>query len=220
MDVALIRPEYEIFLRKASALLPGTLFLQNSRTDPLFPQLYSKLRRNGTSYVEQRMAHLPIHHGIFIDIFPLDGLPENRLKAWWVNQQVRMAKLKLLCAYGAGGNWKEQMIRRTGRMLGWHRHMQRTIQRAEKVISAYDPRTAACWCCYGNWRVSRDCVPKEQYGNGEPALFEGLPVRIPSCSNDYLTRCYGDWQADLPVHEQHGRAAAIDLHSDRLWRQP
>ena len=69
MDVALLRPEYERFLREAPSLLPNDLFLQNARTDPAFPQLYSKIRKNGTSFIEERAAHLPIQ---------ASASPENR----------------------------------------------------------------------------------------------------------------------------------------------
>jgi len=219
VDVALIRPEYEQFLREAPALLPDHLFIQNARTDPAFPQLYSKIRQNGTSFVEERAAHLPIHHGIYIDLFPLDGLPENRLAAWLIQQKMRLCKLHLLCAYGRGGSRKEQLIHRVGRMLGWHRRTDRIIRRTDKAIAAYDPSACALWCCHGNWRVSRDCVPREQYGEGMTVLFEGIQMRIPTQYDAYLTQRYGDWRSDLPDHEKHGRKAAIDPHSDRLWRR-
>lgn len=220
MDVALIRPEYERFLQEAPALLPSDLFLQNTRTDPAFPQLYSKLRRNGTSFIEERAAHLPIHHGIYIDLFPLDGLTENPLAAWLVRQRMRLCKLQLLCAYGRGGSRREQLIRQFGRMLGWHRRTARVILRTERLISQYDISASDDWCCHGNWRVRQDCVPKAQYGKGLCALFEGMEVRIPERYDDYLTQRYGDWRSDLPVHQRHGRTAVIDLHSDHLWRKP
>lgn len=219
VDVALIRPEYERFLREAPSLLPKDLFLQNARTDPAFPQLYSKIRKNGTSFVEERAAHLPIHHGIYIDLFPLDGMPENRLAAWFVEQQLRVCKLHLLCAYGKGGSRKEQLIHRFGRLLGWHKHTNRIIGRTERRMAACDPAAAKQWCCHGNWRVSRDCAPKAQYGKGKTMLFEGVPMRVPAQYDEYLTQRYGDWRSDLPAHEKHGRQAVIDTHSDLLWRK-
>lgn len=218
VDVALIRPEYERFLKEAPALLPKELFLQNARTDPAFPQLYSKIRKNGTSFVEDRAAHLPIHHGIYIDLFPLDGMPENKLSVWLNKQRLRICKLHLVCAYGKGGSRKEQLIHRFGRMLGWHRHTDRIILRTEKAIAAYDPAVCTLWCCHGNWRVSRDCVPKTQYGEGKSVCFEGVLMRVPTRYEDYLTQRYGNWRSDLPAHEKHGRQAVIDTHSDRLWR--
>lgn len=79
IDVALYREDYEIFCAHAAALLPEHLFVQNYRTDPAFPAIYSKLRDSNTTYIEKSARHLPIHHGIFIDVFPLDGYPDGRL---------------------------------------------------------------------------------------------------------------------------------------------
>lgn len=220
LDIALPRPEYECFLREAPALLPDDLFVQNARTDPAFPQLYSKLRKNGTAFIEARAAHLPIHHGIYIDLFPLDGIPQSKPAAWILHQRMRLCRLKLLCAYGKGGSRKERALRRLGRMLGWHRRTAQTILHAERLISRYDASVSLLWCCHGNWRVSHDCVPTAQYGDGHPALFEGMTARIPAQFDSYLTQRYGDWRAELPADQKHGRAAVIDLHSDRLWRQP
>lgn len=42
IDVALYREDYEIFCAHAAALLPEHLFVQNDRTDPAFPAIYSK----------------------------------------------------------------------------------------------------------------------------------------------------------------------------------
>lgn len=75
MDLAMLRPEYEVFLAQAPDLLPAHIFLQNYKTDPAFPAIYSKLRYSGTAYIEKAARKLAMHHGIFIDLFPLDGYP-------------------------------------------------------------------------------------------------------------------------------------------------
>ena len=51
MDIAMLRPDYEVFLAQAPALLPGHIFLQNYKTDPAFPAIYSKLRLSGTLFL-------------------------------------------------------------------------------------------------------------------------------------------------------------------------
>ena len=41
-------------------------------------------------------------------------------------------------------------------------------------------------------------LPKEYYGDGASAVFEGMEVKVPSMTDEYLTHKYGDWRADLP----------------------
>ena len=81
LDIGLLRPDYEIFVREAKRLLPDNYFLQNYRTDPAFPQVFSKIRDSRTTFIEKSAAGLAIHHGVYIDVFPLDGYPERRIAA-------------------------------------------------------------------------------------------------------------------------------------------
>lgn len=78
MDIALPRRDYEIFIKEAQALLPENLFLQNYHTEPSFPQIFSKLRNSETTYIEKSVSKLPVNHGVYIDIFPLDEYPSDR----------------------------------------------------------------------------------------------------------------------------------------------
>lgn len=73
IDVALPRKDYEIFCREAPEILPEWCFLQNYHSDPQYYLLGSKLRDSRTTYIEMMAEHLKINHGVFIDIFPLDG---------------------------------------------------------------------------------------------------------------------------------------------------
>ena len=52
VDVALPRKDYELFLSKASSMLPSWCFIQNYRTDPKFPLLGTKLRNSKTTFIE------------------------------------------------------------------------------------------------------------------------------------------------------------------------
>ena len=38
----------------------------------------------------------------------------------------------------------------------------------------------------------------EYYGDGASAVFEGMEVKVPSMTDEYLTHKYGDWRAELP----------------------
>lgn len=72
IDIVMERNEYERFLRICKKELGKEFFLQNNRTVKHFPLSYSKIHMNKTLYVQEGTAHLRIHHGLFIDLFPLD----------------------------------------------------------------------------------------------------------------------------------------------------
>ena len=79
VDVAMPREDYEIFIKEAPKLLSEHLFLQNYHTEPYYPLLMSKIRNSNTTFIEPLLSKIPMHHGVYIDIFPLDGYPGDRI---------------------------------------------------------------------------------------------------------------------------------------------
>lgn len=87
------------------------------------------------------------------------------------------------------------------------------MQKLEKTISAFSTGSSQIWCNHGNWQGKAEYAPREQYGDGAWATFEGLRVRIPEKYDEYLTQKYGDWRAELPPEQQVGHhfAEVVDL---------
>lgn len=77
-DVALLRPEYEKFRQAVKTELDTSRFyFQDHRRTRGYRWGYGKLRRKGTLFLREHQEHMPYHQGVFIDIFPLDGVPDN-----------------------------------------------------------------------------------------------------------------------------------------------
>ncbi len=77
-DVAFLRPEYEKFRKAVKTELDTTRFyFQDSRRTRGYRWGYGKLRRKNTLFLRENQEHMPYKQGIFIDIFPLDGVPDN-----------------------------------------------------------------------------------------------------------------------------------------------
>lgn len=204
LDVAMPREDYERFLREAPEYLPEGLFLQNFRTDPAFPQIYTKLRNSGTTYIEKTSAHLPIHHGIYIDIFPLDGYPQEKGKRRLLELRKRIFLHMLTTAYTEPPLLRQKIEWRIKRATGLHRHTARIAAAYDRMISAWPPAKSQVWCNHGNWQGTLDYTPQEHFGSGREALFEGLTVTVPDRAEEYLRRKYGDYTQDPPQEEQVG----------------
>lgn len=77
-DVAFLRPEYEKFRKACKTELDKTRFyFQDHRNTKGYRWGYGKLRRKNTLFLREHQEHLPYEQGIFIDIFPLDGVPDD-----------------------------------------------------------------------------------------------------------------------------------------------
>ena len=198
VDVAMPREDYERFLSRGQDFLPEGFFLQNFRTDPAFPQIYSKLRNDNTTFIESSSRQLPIHHGIFIDIFPLDGYPEDPLQ----RRALEWKKRVYLQLLGASFAPPEGCLHKLGyaikRLLGLHRHTARIAARYDRLLKQYPLEASSLWCNHGNWQGKREYALREQYGPGVWGSFEDLPVRLPSRWDAYLTQKYGDYTQDPP----------------------
>ena len=79
IDIGMTRENYEHFLRVAPSELKSDYFLQWMGTEPETPFYFAKVRKNNTLFVEKDFADLPIHQGIYLDIFPFDRVPDNIL---------------------------------------------------------------------------------------------------------------------------------------------
>ena len=195
LDVGLLRADYEIFCEKAGALLPEGLFLQNYRTDPAFPLVITKIRDSRTTFVETQFSHLPMNHGVYIDVFPLDGYPAGRAEQRWF--EVRKFCFNKLRVFAYRYGWQTFRLQR---ILRWY----------DLLLSTYPVENSALICNFGNWQKKLEYAPREQYGPGTMGTFEGIPVRLPQNYDAYLTQKYGNYRADLPPEKQNsGHRVAI-----------
>lgn len=214
IDVALPRGDYEHFLREAPNLLPEHIFIQNFRTDSNFPHVYTKLRNSNTTFIEEGTAHLPIHHGVYIDVFPLDGYPEKKLIGKIFELRKKLFTWKQYCALRGDPVLKVRIRNWVFRMLGFHKHTAKTLAQLERFYCSFPTEESSVWCNHGNWQRSLEYASRTQYGDGAWVTFEGLRVRVPEQYEVYLTQKYGDWRADLPAEKQvsHHHCMVCDVN--------
>lgn len=102
IDVIMTRAEYIKFLKVAPKELNEKFFLQSYNNVPEFPLNYAKLCLNGTEIYDYAYTHIKnMHHGIFMDIFPIDNVKPTNLRMHCSQVGVltgaRKVKLKINC---------------------------------------------------------------------------------------------------------------------------
>lgn len=213
IDVAMPRSDYEAFCEKAQELLPTHIFLQNYKTDKNFPFLYTKLRNSNTTFIEEGVSNLEINHGLYVDVFPLDGFPEDiRI------QKKMLIKLKFLqwqqfCAIKSDTEWKVFLRNAAFRFLGYHRRTNRVLSKMDRLVNQYKKDTLL-WCNYGD-RQRKGGIPRDYYGVGKVVAFEGMTVTVPEKIDEYLTHKYGDWRQDIAESNKktHHETVICDLNT-------
>lgn len=215
IDIGLFRKDYEIFIEKAPSMLPSNLFLQNYKTDAQWPSLIMRIRNSNTTNIVTLYKERNINHGVFIDIMPLDTYPSDR-SAWFERRKTHYMRMRAAYLYQPEIN----------PLTGMRSYVVKCFlqlfarDKIQKIMTKYDSFASdpsycsEIICNHGNWQGKLEYAPREQYGEGTWATFEGLNVRIPDKYDEYLTKKYGDWRADLPPEQQvgHHYAEVIDLN--------
>ncbi|MBE6738522.1 MAG: LicD family protein [Ruminococcaceae bacterium] len=79
IDVSMPRKDFNKLCKLSKTEFGEKYFFQTHKTEKNCSFHYAKLRKNGTYFGEEKFEHQSFHKGIFMDIFPLDYIPENKL---------------------------------------------------------------------------------------------------------------------------------------------
>lgn len=79
VDVGMPRKDYEKFIECSKKDLDKKFYLDCFETNEDYYLPFGKLKKNGTVFDEAITHHLNNHKGIYLDIFPIDNVPENNL---------------------------------------------------------------------------------------------------------------------------------------------
>ena len=200
-DVGLLREEYEKF-REACArdLNTEKYIFQDHRNTPGYRWGYGKIRRKDTLFLREYQEHMPYHQGIFVDVFPLDAVPENRIRRSLKNAECFCVR-KLLWA-------------RVGKYAAHHplqKQLYRLLDRIpeEKILHCYDGMIRRAGKLNSSMvRILMFPAPnreymylKRWYTDPKEILFEGYSFPGVRDADGYLSFKFGDYMR-LPDPEE------------------
>lgn len=74
IDVGMPRKDYEEYIKLQKEYEGTPYFIQTWKSDPCYIYSYAKLRDSSTTFLENAFKNHRINHGVWIDIFPVDGM--------------------------------------------------------------------------------------------------------------------------------------------------
>lgn len=208
IDVAMLRDDYEKFINICNDNLSPDYFLQNYKTDPYYFRQFSRIRKNNTKYVQDLYKNLEIHHGIFIDVFPLDGFVPGS-----IFEVIRVNIIKIMYYLNRGRNNtvsdKASFIKKAVGKLFMVTNLiinkptfdelkTKIIKINSKKNTKYITHLTNAIDSYG---YKSFLIKKENFMNVIEWEFEKNKFPVPYTFHKYLTNIYGDYMK-LPPKEQ------------------
>jgi len=189
MDIGMPRPEYEKLIAHAKEWLPSPFEFVCAENDPLYPLPFGKIQDSSTTLIERkRLSYLG---GIYIDIFPFDGVPSNKLirRLHYTKYEFFKQILYLVhrdpYKHGHGiSSWIPLIIQRFFTMG----KIQKSIR---KILLKYD-YDKSLWA--GDYTDGlRGIMSKKVNNTYTSYLFEGKVIQGFKYYDDYLTQIYGNY---------------------------
>lgn len=196
LDIAMPREDYETFITYANEWLEEPYEFVSYETDSTYPLPFGKVQDASTTLVER--AHLPYLGGLYIDVFPIDGVPSNVLLRRLHLVRYDVLKKLVYMAYrdpyrhGHGpSSWLPLLCRK---VIG-----QQCLQRATRRLLRKYPFSKSDKVCVFDDGF-KGVIDKQVLGQPTPVMFEGHEMTGVEHAHEYLTHMYGDYMT-IPPHD-------------------
>lgn len=201
IDLIMPRPDYEIFCREFKA---DGFSVHDHRNDSEYVYPYAKVYNDKTLLIEDLFPN--IRAGVYVDIFPVDGFPDN-------NESLRRAKCSrtfnmrfVVCKNVEMGKKKWSLVKKiivtSLRYLLLPLPNSYFLERFQKDVKKYGfenmPFIADMTWGYGE----RQCVPASAFASFVDVDFEGRTAKALVGWDMYLRNVFGDYMQLPPVEKR------------------
>ncbi len=210
LDIIMTDDNYRKFIDVCqNELDTSKYYLQEGLKD--WSMYFSKVRLKGTKLVEGvTYSDNPDLQGIFVDVFKMDNVSANRLKALW---QYFCAKYYLCYQLSARGEKENSfgLKKRLMILLSFPLKMEAVRNWFKRQVEKYNGNPADYYgFFYGRTIFKTAIVRKEVFGKPARVPFEDTYLCVAEHYHEYLTQMFGDYMTPPPVEQQLG------LHSINL----
>ncbi len=201
MDIALPRKYFNEFLKVANKELPQNMELLTFQNDTNLRYYLPKIVDKNVQIVEKRNEDKGVTIQVFIDIFPIDGTPNNKilrkiyyfkilyyrmLIAWYYIDEIDKNKKR---------KFHEKLLISIGKKLPTKRFIsiKKVFYKLDRLLQRNSYESSNFVGTIMGAYKTREIVPKEYFGKPVPYSFEDTLLTGPSMYHEYLTHMYGDY---------------------------
>ena len=209
IDVGMPREDYDKFMTLQYEYEGTPYFIQNYKTDPCYIYGFAKLRDSSATYIENFYKNHRINHGLWIDIFPFDGMsrkmvPAKKLgrKVWHVYFQSFFAYLPALRRKVRKKTWFKDILLNIVAGLFYIldiAHFRNKV--AEKYAKKIPLNESVLAGNLFGFNMKKEAMPTKIFQEFIKVPFENIEAMIMKDYDAYLTYLYGDYMK-LPPEEK------------------
>lgn len=212
IDIAMPRKDYEKFRTIASKKLPSGYLYRNFKNDTNLKICFSRVE-NSSVQVKDTSARILEIRNAWIDIFPLDGVPNNRLLR--VLYKYKLLYLRLMVQYSQFSrivnqnlpNRKihERILIRIGGIFPFEKIIctRKYMNKLDTELQRYSNSSDYYMNFLGIYKFSSVMKKEEIYQEGAEYEFEGHLFRGPKDFDKYLTQIYGNYMKLPPIEHRN-----------------
>ena len=222
VDVAIPRPDYE---RLLSILKDkqGHYFLESLYTgNDDYLCTYAKLYDTDTTRIE--CAKINCKRGIYIDVFPIDGVGSCEMDAkknFAKFDRLHMLFLTRVCAIKKGRSFYKNVAIAISRLVPQFVIRDRDLAiKVDKLAASIDYESCDFVANKMGAYREREIMKKSIFGKPTEYKFENITVYGVEHFDEYLTIMYGDWRKLPPENQRHTTHDYIELNLDKSYLEP
>ena len=211
IDVGMPRSDYDKLLTLQKEF-GEKYFIQTYKTDKKYLYNFTKIRDCDTTYIEDNFATTQINHGVWLDVFPLDGFSYEYEDSEKFEKEVKKTWMKTILGYP--WNLRRKFSRRTffkdlglnivALLTFWTNVGQYRNKSVEKRLTRIPYDSAKTVGNHYGIYHKKEAMPIEWFGDGVEAEFEGVKVKIPTEYDKYLSKLYTDYMTPPPEDKRIG----------------
>ncbi len=197
IDVVMPRDDYEKFIRILQKNPPENYGLWSILNYHNYPYFFAKMVRKDTTLTEEQFKHMPAG-SVYIDIFPLDALPKNKIhRAWYTFKFNWYQFLISVLAYGKHNKFNPWYIRFCSSFFGlFPISVEKLHRKADEYVQKFSIEQADEITTHFVTFKKEDVLPFKKDMTFETGIFYR-----PYDTDKYLTNMYGDYM-QLPPEDQ------------------
>ena len=206
IDIMMPRPDYDRFVRYCQE--NETPFnLLSSETDERYGYLFAKAMDKNARIIEENSNPNGIELGVYIDIFPIDGLGDTyeealkKFKSSRFKRELLVAKNWKKYFRSKTRSWKYEPIRFAFFIASRFVSMKRLVGKLQKKFRKKEfDESSYVAAIFGSYR-EKEIIKKEYFNDYIDMDFEGTAFKVIVGYKEYMQSIYGDYMK-LPPEEK------------------